>query len=196
MTKKLEGEYTQACLEKEKRPDLLLVVKHYYLDVPTAGNSQYQTKADIIKSIMFYWANHYVLDSGVLDRLERSLESPTAVPYCKGMTTQQLAWEKEKLKMQLKVQLEQQECQRAHDLKQQEMVLKQQCEQRTHELEMLKLKLDSEKSRPKHVGMFDPAKSLRLMPSFNEDSVEEFFRCFEKVALALKWPKESWVIVV
>ena len=61
---------------------------------------------------------------------------------------------------------------------------------------MLKLKLDSEKSRPKNVGMFDPAKSLRLMPSFNEDSVEEFFRCFEKVALALKWPEESWVIML
>ena len=43
------------------------------------------------------------------------------------------------------------------------------------------------------MGMFDPAKSLRLMPSFNmfnEDSFEELFRCFEKVALALKWPQE------
>ena len=48
------------------------------------------------------------------------------------------------------MQLEQQESQRAHDLKQQG-------EQRTHELEMLKLKLDSEKSRPKNLGMFDPA---------------------------------------
>ena len=78
-------------------------------------------------------------------------------------------------------------------LKQQEMMMKQQGEQRTHELEMLKLKLDSEKSRPKNVGMFDPAKSLRLMPSFNmfnEDSFEELLRCFEKVALALKWPQE------
>ena len=77
--------------------------------------------------------NHDLLDSGELDRLERSLESPTAVP------TEQLAWEKEKLQMQLKQQeimLKQQESQRAHDLKQQEMVLKQQCEQRTHELEM------------------------------------------------------------
>ena len=73
---------------------------------------------------------------------------------------------------------------------------KQQGEQRTHELEMLKLKLDIEKDRPKNAGMFDPAESLRLMPSFNEDSVKEFFCCFEKAALALKWPKESWVIMV
>ena len=94
MAKRLEGEYTQACLEKEKRPDLLLVAKHYYLDAPTAGNSQYQTKADIVKSIMCYWANHALLDSGELDRLERSFESPTAVPLSKGMTTEQLAWEK------------------------------------------------------------------------------------------------------
>ena len=163
LAKTLETVCTQACLEKEKRPDLLLVAKHYYLDVPTAGNSQYQTKADIVKSIMFYWVNHDLLDSGELDRLERSLESPTAVPSSKVMTTKQLAWEKEKL----------------------QMMIKQQGEQRTHELEMVKLKLDSEKSRPKNVGMFDPAKSLRLMPLFNEDSVEEFFRCFEKVALAL-----------
>ena len=53
---------------------------------------------------------------------------------------------------------------------------------------MLKVKLDIEKDRPKNVGMFDLAKSLRLMPSFNEDTTEECFRCYKKVALALKWP--------
>ena len=55
------------------------------------------------------------------------------------------------------------------------MQLEQQGEQRTHELEMLKLKLDNEKDRPKNPCIFDPAKSLRLMPPFNGDSVEEFF---------------------
>ena len=40
LAKTLETVCTQACLEKEKRPDLLLVAKHYSLDVPTAGNSQ------------------------------------------------------------------------------------------------------------------------------------------------------------
>ena len=49
LAKKLEGEYTQACLEKEKRPGLLLVAKHYSLDVQTAGNSQYQIKTDIVE---------------------------------------------------------------------------------------------------------------------------------------------------
>ena len=38
LAKKLEGEYRQVCLEKEKPPDLLLVAKHYSIDVPTAGN--------------------------------------------------------------------------------------------------------------------------------------------------------------
>ena len=40
LANKLEVEYTQVCLEKEKRPDLLLVAKQYSLDDPTAGNSQ------------------------------------------------------------------------------------------------------------------------------------------------------------
>ena len=71
--KTLETVCTQACLEKEKRPNLLLVAKHYSLDVPTAGNSQYQTKADIGKSIMFYWANHDLLDSGELDRQQEMM---------------------------------------------------------------------------------------------------------------------------
>ena len=68
LAKTLETVCTQACLEKEKRPDLLLVAKHYSLDVPTAGNSQYQTKADFVKLIMFDWANHDLLDSGEMDR--------------------------------------------------------------------------------------------------------------------------------
>ena len=85
LARKFEGEYNQACLEKEKLPDLLLVAKHYSLDVPTAGNSQHQTKADFVKSIMFYWANHDLLDSSELERLERSLESPIAVLLSKGM---------------------------------------------------------------------------------------------------------------
>ena len=104
LAKTLETVCTQACLEKEKQPDLLLVGKHYSLDVATAGNSQYQTKADIVKSIMFNWANHDLLESGELDRLKRSLQSPTAIPSSKDLTTEQLAWEKEKLQMQLKQQ--------------------------------------------------------------------------------------------
>ena len=71
-----------------------------------------------------------------MDRPKRSLESPTAVPLYGD-----LVWGKEKFKKQLKMQLEQQEIQRAHDLKHEG-------EQRTHELEMFKLKLDGEKSRP------------------------------------------------
>ena len=49
LAKKLGGEYTQACLEKEKLSGLLLIAKHYSLDVQTAGNSQYQIKTDIVK---------------------------------------------------------------------------------------------------------------------------------------------------
>ena len=91
LAKKLEGEYTQACLLKEKWPDLLLVAKHYSLEVPTPGNSKYQTKAAIVKSIMLHWADNDLLDSAELDKFECSLESPRDISSSKGMTTEQLA---------------------------------------------------------------------------------------------------------
>ena len=90
---------------------------------------------------MLHWADNDLLDSAELDKFECSLESPTAIPSSKGM-----AWEKDKLKMQL----EQQEKQQSE-----------QSEQRT--LEMVKLKLDNKKDRPKNAGMFDPAKSRLKM---------------------------------
>ncbi|KAG7158146.1 hypothetical protein Hamer_G008762, partial [Homarus americanus] len=41
---------------------------------------------------------------------------------------------------------------------------------------------------------FDPARAARLMPTFSEETVDEFFIAFERLATTLKWPIEFWPI--
>ena len=43
---------------------------------------------------------------------------------------------------------------------------------------------------------FDVAKNVRLLPKFNESDVESFFVTFEGCAEQLKWPKESWTVML
>ena len=40
---------------------------------------------------------------------------------------------------------------------------------------------------------FDPARNSILEPPFQEKEVDKYFAHFEKVAVSLNWPKESWV---
>ena len=42
---------------------------------------------------------------------------------------------------------------------------------------------------------FDPARTIRLAPPFQEKEVDEYFAHFEKVADSLSWPKDSWVLL-
>ena len=43
---------------------------------------------------------------------------------------------------------------------------------------------------------FDPARSIRLVPPFQEKEVDKYFAHFENVADSLNWPKESWVLLL
>ncbi len=45
-------------------------------------------------------------------------------------------------------------------------------------------------------SMFDPSRNIRLVPPFQEKEVDTYFAHFEKVANSLKWPKESWVLLL
>ena len=64
---------------------------------------------------------------------------------------------------------------------------------RGHELKMASLgkHLPSDKA-----SAFDPARNIRLVPSFQEKEVDKYFAHFEKVAYSLNWPKESWVVLL
>jgi hypothetical protein len=58
------------------------------------------------------------------------------------------------------------------------------------ELEKLRL-LDKKEVLPVR-SEFDAAKSIRLVPKFQEKAVDKYFPQFEKVAENLKWPKKYW----
>ena len=42
------------------------------------------------------------------------------------------------------------------------------------------------------VSEFDAAKNIRLVPKFQEKSVDKYFPQFEKIAANLKWSREFW----
>ena len=61
------------------------------------------------------------------------------------------------------------------------------------ELQKLKLEKVQENPVPTHVkSEFDAAKNIRLVPKFQEKSVDKYFPQFEKIAANLKWPREFW----
>ncbi|KAK3095427.1 hypothetical protein FSP39_014552 [Pinctada imbricata] len=62
------------------------------------------------------------------------------------------------------------------------------------ELEKLKLeKSAKENPVPSLVkSEFDAAKNIRLVPKFQEKSVDKYFPHFEKIAANLKWPRDFW----
>ena len=43
---------------------------------------------------------------------------------------------------------------------------------------------------------FDATKNIRLVLKFEEKEVNRYFLHFEKIANSLKWPKESWILLL
>ena len=43
---------------------------------------------------------------------------------------------------------------------------------------------------------FNVNKHIRFIPTFSEIEVDKYFLHFEKVACSLKWPKESWTLLL
>ena len=65
---------------------------------------------------------------------------------------------------------------------------------------MLRLQLEQDKL-DKHgsstsSSQFDATKNIRLVPKFEEKEVDKYFLHFEKIANSLKWPKESWTLLL
>ena len=65
-----------------------------------------------------------------------------------------------------------------------------------HERSMLEIRMKMEYEHGPAGRGFDVTKYTKMLSSFSEDQVDDFFSHFEKIALAEKWPKDSWVALV
>ena len=61
-------------------------------------------------------------------------------------------------------------------------------------LEQEKLEKGSSNSTT-HSG-FDPIRNMHFVPKFEEVDVDKYFSHFEKIAISLNWPKESWSLML
>ncbi len=75
---------------------------------------------------------------------------------------------------------------------------------RLEEAQAEKLRLQIQLGQINHTSLssitmssqFDPSRAVKLIPRFSEDSVEEFFAAFERIADTMKWPVEYWPILL
>ena len=69
--------------------------------------------------------------------------------------------------------------------------------ERAHELEVLRLRANGGSSSTSLEGSsFNAVSAIKLVPSFSEKEVVEFFLSFEKVARSLNWPEDKWTTII
>ena len=111
-----------------------------------------------------------------------------------------------------KLQLEKEKFDLKKASKQQELDAKLQMEQKERQdrlqmekeikLKEIEAKVQVEKDKLEKHGsstfssQFDATKNIRLVPKFEEKEVDKYFLHFEKIAESLKWPKESWTLLL
>ncbi|MBZ5782322.1 hypothetical protein, partial [Klebsiella aerogenes] len=45
-------------------------------------------------------------------------------------------------------------------------------------------------------GEFDISRQIRLVPAFRETEIDYYFSAFERIAVALHWPREIWSLLL
>ena len=159
-----------------KKPELMALAQYLELEVKHAMRKQ------VIKNILI----DRLVDDDLLDEfyLEEKVdlqdESDSAV------NLKQLEIQKE---MEMaKLQLEQDRLAMEKEIKLKEIEARVQ-------MEKDKLGKQGSSGASTHSG-FDATKNIRLVPKFEEKEVDKYFLHFEKIAESLKWPKESWTLLL
>ena len=53
----------------------------------------------------------------------------------------------------------------------------------------------NDKPSPESPQSFDVSKHVKLVPLFCESEVDSYFGAFERIAMALQWPRDVWAIL-
>ena len=158
-------------LSKLKRAELTQLAEHYKLTVANGAK-----KGEIRQIIVKYLHEEELIS-------DDEIEEPSAIAICR-------------------LELEARAKEREAELKVKELQLREkelEVQLRLKELEVSKSAAVSPPTSSRETGgrdIFDVSRHMKFVPSFSETEVDKFFLHFEKVAQSLKWPKDSWTLLL
>ena len=197
---------TWEAFDELKKPDLMTLAKELNLDVKHAMRKQ-EIKNILIDRLVA----DDLLDEECLENKVEVLDSSDAAVKLKQLEIQEKI---ELVKLQMQEQERKEKLVMEKAFKQQELDAKLQMEQKEREdrlqmekeikLKEIEAKVQMEKDKLEKQGSsgasshsgFDATKNIRLVPKFEEKEVDKYFLHFEKIAESLKWPKESWTLLL
>ena len=166
-----------------KKDDLIALGLHFGLDVKSS-----QRKQDIKIKV----ANKLV-EENIFEKYDLPEYTVKSELGSYKMAEYQFQLELEKMRLEReKLEREERERDREREERERERKFELDKLERQEHFELEKLRLQ-QKPEPSFVkNEFDAAKNIRLVPKFQEKSVDKYFPQFEKVAENLKWPQHVW----
>ena len=156
-----------------RKADLIALATHFEIDVTN------KVKAEI-KSLIF----KRLVDEGLVQPVaEKNEENSNTENDTSAEFKMQL--EMKKLELQEKSEI------RKMEIEKQKMEMERQRMEIEERIEIERIRAHQHAPQPQQDNRFDPARCIRLVPKFNERSVDKYFPQFEKVAENLKWPRPT-----
>ena len=164
-------------LEKQIRALLIKVCEKFEIELP----KRYVRKSELVDTL-----SDFCIDEGIL-----KLEDIVKYHDVSGVDSQTLLELECMRNLEKDKQREFEIKQREFEIKQREFEIKQRKSERKHELEVAQLKNEAlkDKSNKSHEAM-------RLVPTFDETRIEEFFVAFEKLADKLQWEESLQTVLL
>ena len=162
-----------------RKVELVNITQHVGIRV-----RQSDRKRQILQSVAEYFVNEGIFERAVLAKLERDIPVEHREMES-GELKLKFEFELKKLEMEKAERLEKARIELEKEKIEKEAAVAVEKYRSEVELEKLKLehaKLDAVGSGGSRNVKFDVSKNVRLVPPFNEESVEKLFQCFEKVA--------------
>ena len=197
-----------------KKTELLDVAKHYGVSVKAA-----MRKSEIKNHLIKYCVDEEILPEACLE----SIVEVTSVAELRKIELEHefrlkeldLQRQKELREVEIQLELKEKEMQARKEEKELEAQAREreiearnkfELEKQEREIQACKalkeLEIEAQKQAPppppppEKKDEFDPSKQVRLVPPFQERDVDKYFLHFEKVANSMKWPKESWSVLL
>ena len=114
----------------------------------------------------------------------------------KEQENERLKLEKEKLEKEQERESERLRLERERESEQLKLEHEEREKIRVYELEKMRLEARSEAGSPNSsVERFNLSAAIKMVPTFSEKEVVEFFLSFEKLARRLDWPRDKWTTI-